>query len=221
MFSFGSLTTLRNVISVTSVINQISVVTLSSLPRRVKPAPQSGASLGLSPSKVGELMDLNSHALSKELCDSEGWEFFSWKGQELSAPLRALWIAEELGLYQKVNDQYQPIEVAKIVDKVNAYLIENGKAPVTEGSILSNLNKAAKYLNVAFGVALIPSRKDLTVRIANGIETQENIDKFFEQIKTKVQKLNDQIEHAAACNFEIKALTGLKADAIKQLAGSY
>jgi len=215
------LTTLRSVISVASVINQISVVTLSSLPRRTKPAPQSGPSLGISPSEIAEKMESNSHALSTELRNADGWEFFSWKGVELSAPVRALWIAEELGLYQKVNDQFQAIEVAKIVDKVNAYLIENGKAPVTEGSVLSNLNKAAKYLNVAFGIALIPSRKDLTVRIANGIETQENIDKFFEQIKTKVQKLNDQIEHAAACNFEIKALTGLKADAIKQLAGSY
>ena len=196
-------------------------MTLSSLPRRTKPAPQTGPSLGISPSEIAEKMESDSHALSTELHKADGWENFSWKGIELSAPIRALWIAEELGLYQKVNDQFQPIEIAKIVDKVNAYLIENGRSPVTEGSVLSNLNKAAKYLNVAFGIALIPSRKDLTVRIANGIETQENIDRFFEQIKTKVQKLNDQIEHAAACNFEIKALTGLKADAIKQLAGSY
>ena len=215
------MTTIESVISLTTVINEFTIVTLSTLPRRTKPAPQSGPSLGISPNEIAESMDSNGHALSNIISKADGWEFFAWKGQELSAPLRALWIAEELGLYQKVNDQFQPIEVVKIVDRVNSYLIENGRAPVAEGSILSNLNKAAKYLNVAFGVALIPSRKDLTVRIANGIETQENIDKFFDQIKTKVQKLNDQIEHAAACNFEIKALTGLKADAIKQLAGSY
>ena len=67
------MTTVESVISLMTVISEFTIVTLSTLQRRTKPAPQSGPSLGISPSEIAESMDSNGHALSNIISKADGW----------------------------------------------------------------------------------------------------------------------------------------------------
>ena len=62
------------------------------LPRREKAAAKVGPRLEISPLELKAQLE-NQHGLSSLLTSAESWEPFAWKGNDLSAPLRALWVA--------------------------------------------------------------------------------------------------------------------------------
>ena len=193
------------------------------LPRREKAAAKVGPRLEISPLELKAQLE-NQHGLSSLLTakDAESWEPFAWKGNDLSAPLRALWVAEARGLLQRRNDRAADIAVADIAADINAYLMQFGKKPVSENSVLSNLRTASLYLQAALGVALVPDRKTMTVRFIDAYETVENIERYFDQIKTKLQKLGSQVKHADACGYDVSHVLQAAEDAtgVKLLAGS-
>ena len=203
-----------------TVISEFTIVTLSTLPRRKTPAPQVGPYLKVP--NFDEVMHSHPHSLSKLFEEERDWSIFVWKGLDFSAPLRALWIAEELGLYEKdAQGKYKTISVITIVNQVNAYLQEKEKPTVTDGSILSNLGKASKYLLAAFDILMMPNRKDLTVRIVDGVQTQENIVKEYEKIQSSLSKLKTNIKHADACGFDIPSLPEDQKKAVELLSASH
>lgn len=193
------------------------------LPRREKAAAKVGPRLEISPLDLKAQLE-NQHGLSSLLTakDAESWEPFAWKGNDLSAPLRALWVAEARGLLQRRNDRAADIAVADIAADINAYLMQFGKKPVSENSVLSNLRTASLYLQAALGVALVPDRKTMTVRFIDAYETVENIERYFDQIKAKLQKLGSQVKHADACGYDVSHVLQAAEDAtgVKLLAGS-
>jgi hypothetical protein len=193
------------------------------LPRREKAAAKVGPRLEISPLELKAQLE-NQHGLSSLLTakDAESWEPFAWKGNDLSAPLRALWVAEARGLLQRRNDRAADIAVADIAADINAYLMQFGKKPVSENSVLSNLRTASLYLQAALGVALVPDRKTMTVRFIDAYETVENIERYFDQIKAKLQKLGSQVKHADACGYDVSHVLQAAEDAtgVKLLAGS-
>lgn len=191
------------------------------LPRRERAAAKVGPRLEISPLELKAQLE-NQHGLSSLLTSAESWEPFAWKGNDLSAPLRALWVAEVRGLLQRRNDRAADIAVADIAADINAYLMQFGKKPVSENSVLSNLRTASLYLQAALGVALVPDRKTMTVRFIDKFETAENIERYFDQIKTKLQKLGSQVMHADACGYDVSHVLQAAEDAtgVKLLAGS-
>ena len=193
------------------------------LPRREKAAAKVGPRLEISPLELKAQLE-NQHGLSSLLTakDAESWEPFAWKGNDLSAPLRALWVAEARGLLQRRNDRAADIAVADIAADINAYLMQFGKKPVSENSVLSNLRTASLYLQAALGVALVPDRKTMTVRFIDAYGTVENIERYFDQIKAKLQKLGSQVKHADACGYDVSHVLQAAEDAtgVKLLAGS-
>ena len=110
---------------------------MSNFPRREKPASKVGPRLEIAPSEIRELLN-NTHGLSTLLMDNESWEVFSWKGNDLSAPMRALWSAETKGLYPGNGQRAQHIAIADITADINGYLSELGKSLVSENSVLNN-----------------------------------------------------------------------------------
>ena len=172
------------------------------LPRREKAAAKVGPRLEISPIELKAQLE-NQHGLSSALTAAESWEPFAWKGNDLSAPLRALWVAEARGLLERRNERASDIAVADIAADINAYLMQFGKKPVSEASVLSNLRTVSLYLQAALGVALVPDRRTMTVRFIDKFETAENIEHYFEQIKTKLQKLGSQVKHADACGYDV------------------
>ena len=172
------------------------------LPRREKAAAKVGPRLEISPLELKAQLE-NQHGLSALLTSASTWEPFAWKGNDLSAPVRALWVAEARGLLQRRNDRAADIAVADIAADINAYLMQFGKKPVSENSVLSNLRTASLYLQAALGVALVPDRKTMTVRFIDAYETAENIERYFDQIKSKLQKLGSQVKHADACGYDV------------------
>ena len=162
------------------------------LPRREKAAAKVGPRLEISPLEMQAQLE-NQHGLSSLLTSATTWEPFAWKGNDLSAPLRALWVAEARGLLQRRNERAADIAVADIAADINAYLLQFGKKPVSENSVLSNLRTASLYLQAALGVALVPDRQTMTVRFIDSYETAENIERYFDSIKSKLQKLGSQI----------------------------
>lgn len=190
------------------------------LPRRDKAAAKVGPRLEISPLDLKNQMQ-DVHGLSAILCAAESWEPFAWKGNDLSAPLRALYVAESRGLLQRRADRAVDVLIADITADINGYLQSFGKNPVSENSVLSNLRTAALYLNAALGVSLVPDRKAMTVRIVDGYETAENIERYFRQIEGKISKLNQQVEHARNCGYEdlvSHVLSSSQMDGVKLLA---
>ena len=189
------------------------------LPTFTESAPQVGPRLKFDPLELKEAMARDPHALSKILIKDSNWIFFTRKGLEVSAPIRALIAAEELGLTRKeFNDEFPEINIMDVLKNVNDTLISQKKKPVTVGSVLSNLSKAVRYVQAAFGICLIPDRKALKIQVSNGIATQQNIDKYFARALPQMQKIAAQLENAKALNFEVNVFTDKQQEAIAALA---
>ena len=186
-------------------------------PRREKAAAKVGPRLDISPLELQSVLN-NQHGLSSLLTSAESWEPFAWKGNDLSAPLRALFAAEARGL---LADSNKPVAVADITSQINNYLLSFGKKVVSENSVITNLRQVALYLNAAVGVTIIPDRQAMTVRLVSEIETAENIEKYFDQIKSKLNKLTSQVEHAQACGYDVsRVLTAGQVEGAKLLVAA-
>jgi hypothetical protein len=171
-------------------------------PRRERPAAKVGPRLEISPLELKEYL-VNQHGLSQLLMATESWEPFAWKGNDLSAPLRALYAAEARGLLSRRGDRAVDVAIADVAAEVNAYLTSFGKAPITENSILNNLRTASQYVAAAVGVSIIPDRRQMTIRFVDHYETVENIQRYFNQMESKLSKLGNQLQHAQACGFDV------------------
>lgn len=196
-----------------------SVTMTINFPRREKAATKVGPRLEISPLELQSLLR-NQHGLSSILTSVESWEPFAWKGSDLSAPMRALFAAEARGLLARnAAENTSPVSIADITADINAYLISFSKKPVTENAVLTNLKTASLYLNAALGVSLVPDRTAMTVRLVNAVETAENIEHYFNQIKTKLNKLTSQVKHAEACGYDVShVLTTSQVEGAKMLA---
>lgn len=172
------------------------------LPRREKAAAKVGPRLEISPLELKTELE-HEHGLSNLLANAPSWEPFAWKGNDLSAPLRALYVAESRGLLTRRGDRAVDVAIADITADINGYLVSFGKHPVSENTVLNNLRQVSLYVNAALGVAVVPDRAAMTVRFADGYETAENIERYFDQIKTKLQKLGSQLKHAEACGYDV------------------
>lgn len=187
-------------------------------PRREKAAAKTGPRLEISPIEL-EAQLQNQHGLSGIITNAESWEPFAWKGNDLSAPLRALFAAESRGLLPLKSAK--TVAIADITADINSYLISLGKKPVTENAVLTNLKQASLYLNAALGVSVVPDRQSMTVRLVNQVETAENIERYFEQIKAKLDKLTSQVKHAEACGYDVsRVLTPAQAEGAKLLSAA-
>ena len=194
-------------------------MTVLELPTFTESAPQVGPRLKFDPLELKDAMARDPHALSNILIKDSNWIFFTRKGLEVSAPIRALIAAEELGLTRKeLNDEVPEINIMDVLENVNDTLISQKKKPVTVGSVLSNLSKAVRYVQAAFGICLIPDRKKLKIQVSNGIATQQNIDKYFARALPQMQKIAAQLENAKALNFEVNVFTDKQQEAIAALA---
>ena len=189
---------------------------MQSFPRREKPASKVGPRLEIAPNEIRKLMS-STHGLSTLLINNRNWESFSWKGNDLSAPMRALWSAESKGLYPVNGQRAQHIAVADITAEINAYLTELGKALVSDNAVLNNLRTVSGYLQAAFGVSIVVNRQAQTVHFVDGIDNAENIEKYLGQLKAKHAKVAQELDHAVACGYDIapilaaaEASTGLK-----------
>lgn len=199
-----------------SVHTKPTIVAIN-FPRREKAAAKVGPRLEISPLELQSVLN-NQHGLSSLLTAAESWEPFAWKGNDLSAPLRALFAAEARGL---LTDSNQPVAVADITSEINSYLLSFGKKVVSENSVLSNLRQVALYLNAAVGVTIVPDRQAMTVRLVSEIETAENIEKYFDQIKNKLSKLTSQVKHAEACGYDMsRVLTAGQVEGAKLLVAA-
>lgn len=207
----------RIVPSVSTVPTQMA----TNFPRREKAAAKTGPRLEISPIELQSLLR-NQHGLSSIITSADSWEPFAWKGNDLSAPLRALFAAESRGLLARNAAQNTaPVSIADVTADINAYLISLGKKPVTENSVLTNLKQVSLYLNAALGVSLVPDRQSMTVRLVNAIETAENIEKYFDQIKSKLDKLTSQVKHAEACGYDVsRVLTANQVEGAKLLSAA-
>lgn len=172
------------------------------LPRRDKAAAKVGPRLDISPLELKDQLQ-SEHGLSQLISSAESWEPFAWKGSDLSAPLRALYVAEARGLLSRRGDRAVDVAIADITADINGYLSSFGKPLVSEASVLNNLRTASLYVQAAVGAAVLPDRRTMTVRLADQYETAENIEKYFDSIKSKLQKLGSQLKHAEACGYDV------------------
>ena len=172
------------------------------LPRREKAAAKVGPRLDISPLELKDQLQ-SEHGLSQLISNAESWEPFAWKGNDLSAPLRALYVAESRGLLARRGERAVDIAIADITADINGYLSSFGKSLVSETSVLSNLRTASLYVQAAVGAAVLPDRRTMTVRLVDQYETTENIEKYFDSIKGKLQKLGSQLKHAEACGYDV------------------
>ena len=174
-------------------------MTSTTYPMREKKPQQMGNYLldQITPKALKAKMDENQHALSDMMLDDPSWEYFVWNGVMLTSPMLALRGAEEHGLYKN-----KPIPLANIVNSNNNQLIELGKKTITDNSVLSNLKKAAKYLNTAYNLVLRPDSSNMTVRLLNAKATNDEIKKWYDQMNTRLEKIIDLANHAKNSDFK-------------------
>jgi len=187
-------------------------------PMREVPARQTGPYLldKITPSELKANMAEDSHALSKRLMACDQWAHYVWNGRALTAPIMALRAAEKNGLYQGIS-----VPIAVICNAVNTNLEARGKKPITDNSVISNLLKAAKYLQAAFGLVIQPNRKDMNISLLNEATTTANLEKWFKQIDSKVKKLAALTQHAKASDFRnLDVFDSSTVSSFKQLSAS-
>ena len=172
------------------------------LPRRETSAAKVGPRLDVSPLEIKAQLE-NEHGLSNLICSASTWEPFAWKGNDLSAPMRALWVAESRGLLRKRGDRFEEVFISNIAADINEYLMSFNKQPVSENSVLGNLRKASLYVNASVGVSIIPDRKAMSLRIADGVETEQNLKRYFDKAQVQLIKAAKDMQHAKAMNFDI------------------
>ena len=149
------------------------------------------------PKQLKAEMDENQHALSDMMLEDPSWEYFVWNGTFLTAPMMALRGAEEHGLYNNKS-----IPIANIVNSVNNNLTSLGKKTITDNSVLSNLKKADKYLHTAYNLVLRPDNSTMTVTMLSAAATNQEIEKWYNQMESRLEKIIDLAQHAKNSDFE-------------------
>jgi hypothetical protein len=174
-------------------------MTLTTYPMREKKPQQIGNYLldEITPKALKLEMEQNKHALSDRILQDPSWESFVWNGTLLTSPMMALRGAEEHGL-----NQNKPIAIADIVNSVNNYLTSLGKKTITDNSVLSNLKKAAKYLNTAYSLVLRPDSLNMTVTLLSAAATDKEIAKWYNQMESRLEKIITLAQHAKNSDFE-------------------
>ena len=171
-------------------------------PRREHAGAKIGPRLEVSPIELQAVLN-NTHGLSSLITSASSWDHFAWKGNDLSAPLRALYAAEGRGLLSGYNGDYQPVSISDITAEINTYLISLGKKTVSEHAVMINLKKASLYINAGLGVWIAVDNQSMTVRLVNAVDTSESIKKYFIDIEKKLKKLNSQVKHAESCGYDV------------------
>lgn len=184
------------------------------LPRRSAPAAKTGPRLDLAPIQVREYLDDPSgHGLTKILQNAPGWEPFVWKGQDLSAWMRTLYIAELDGLLRKdAMNKRQPVSIDRITAATNDYLGSFGKKPVADGAILSSLRTASQAITTAIGVSLVPDRASMTVRLMDEAESLQNLERYFNDIQKKVEAANRVLDNCLQQGHNVAGLIGTRTE---------
>ena len=174
-------------------------MTSTTYPMREKKPQQIGNYLlvHITPKDLKKEMDQNQHALSDRRLKDHSWEYFVWNGTFLTAPMMALRGAEEHGLYNNKS-----IPIANIVNSVNNNLTSLGKKTITDNSVLSNLKKAAKYLHTAYNLVLRPDNSTMTVTMLSAAATNQEIEKWYNQMESRLEKIIDLAQHAKNSDFE-------------------
>jgi len=174
-------------------------MTSTTYPMRQKKPQQIGNYLlaTKTPKQLKAEMDENQHALSDMMLEDPSWEYFVWNGTFLTAPMMALRGAEEHGLYENKS-----IPIANIVNSVNNNLTSLGKKTITDNSVLSNLKKAAKYLHTAYNLVLRPDNSTMTVTMLSAAATNQEIEKWYNQMESRLEKIIDLAQHAKNSDFE-------------------
>ena len=174
-------------------------MTSTTYPMREKKPQQIGNYLlvHITPKDLKKEMDQNQHALSDRMLKDPSWEYFVWNGTFLTAPMMALRGAEEHGLYNNKS-----IPIANIVNSVNNNLTSLGKKTITDNSVLSNLKKAAKYLHTAYNLVLRPDNSTMTVTMLSAAATNQEIEKWYNQMESRLEKIIDLAQHAKNIDFE-------------------
>lgn len=177
----------------------------SNFPRRETAAAKVGPRLEISPLEVSAQLE-NQHGLSSLIHNAKSWEPFAWKGNDLSAPMRALYSAEEMGLLGKEGNRSVEVKISDIAADINTYLLALGKKAISESSVLRNLRTASLYANAAVGVSIVPDANSMTVKVIDQYQNAENIERYFEQMNAKMKKLGSQLKHAQAMNYDVSHL---------------
>ena len=180
-------------------MSYIHQMTLTTYPMREKKSQQIGNYLldEITPKALKLEMEENIHALSDRMLKDPSWESFVWNGTFLTSPMMALRGAEKHGL-----NQNKPIPIADIVNSVNNYLTSLGKKTITDNSVLSNLKKAAKYLNTAYNLVLRPDTLNMTVTLLSAAATDKEIAKWYNQMESRLEKIITLAQHAKNSDFE-------------------
>ena len=151
----------------------------------------------ITPKSLKAKMDENQHALSDMMLEDPSWEYFVWNGAFLTSPMMALRGAEEHGLYENKS-----IPIANIVNSVNNHLTSLGKKTITDNSVLSNLKKAAKYVHTAYSLVLRPDSSNMTVTLLSAAATNQEIEKWYNQMESRLEKIITLAKHAKNSDFE-------------------
>ncbi len=183
-----------------------------SIPTRETAAATVGPRLDISPADLRTYLE-EKHGLSNLISNAKSWEPFAWKGNDLSSPMRALWVAEELGLLDMRNGDRKNVMIDDITVNTNEWLRAFGKREITTGTTLNALRKVSKYVSVATGCSIIADSRTMGVRFVNKYENAENVERYYSEIRAKLVKLGKELDHAEQNEYDVsKILANCESD---------
>jgi len=193
-----------------------------SIPTRETAAATVGPRLDISPADLRGYLQ-QQHGLTSLISGSKSWDPFAWKGNDLSSPMRALWVAEHRGLLLKSSGRATDVLIDDITADTNEYLRALGKREITIGTTLNALRKAAKYVNVAVGCSVIADSKTMSVRFVDQYENADSVQRYYDKIEAQLKKLSIEVQHAKNNDYNIDhilAASAQKTGVTLQLVGA-
>lgn len=156
------------------------------------------------------LSQASGHGLTELMMEAEGWQQHVWTKFDLSAPMRALYVAEELGLLQRSSgDRARNIPVQDITNEINRILVSKGRKAISVNTVTSNLRHAAKWIHCALDLYLQPDPRMQTVRFVDDYEIADLCEKHIKKAEVQLRGYRNSLAHLEAQNrdtTEIRAL---------------
>jgi hypothetical protein len=154
------------------------------------------------------LADPSGHGLSNHLkANASEYVFY---GDQLKAPFRTLWYAENLGLtYETTNAGHRasnPIAIDAIVEQINRSAAMNGRREVTRATVVNSLAPLARALGQAFRIKLLINHREEQIMLLSEAWAANMLANMKDDAKRIFNRYGEVFEQCDRMGIDVKPL---------------
>lgn len=185
-----------------------SAVTFQDEPRRTA-ASRDLPDFQITTAEVQALLaDPSGHGLSNFLKDNASEYVFY--GDQLKAPFRTLWYAENLGLTFEVTSAghraSNPIAIDAIADQINRSSAMNGRREVSRATVVNSLAPLARALSQAFRIKLLINHKEEQIMLLSEAWAANMLGNMKDDAKRIFNRYGEVFEQCERMGIDVRPL---------------